>query len=53
MDGLIIRNCGIVARRTPALSHTWVDFSAFNTDGFDVVGRNVHIHDCDIWTQDE
>eukprot|EP01034_Spumella_vulgaris_P022512 gene22512-28641_t len=26
---------------------------AFNTDGFDVTGNNVHIHDCNIWNQDD
>lgn len=28
-------------------------FSAFNTDGFDVTGKNVYIHDCRIWCQDD
>ncbi len=27
--------------------------SAFNTDGFDVTGKNVWIHDCRIWNQDD
>lgn len=53
MESLEIRHCGIVARRTPALSHSLIDLSAFNTDGFDVAGRNVWIHDCNIWTQDD
>jgi polygalacturonase len=26
---------------------------AFNTDGFDVTGRNVWIHDCKVWNQDD
>jgi polygalacturonase len=26
---------------------------AYNTDGFDVTGTNVHIHDCYIWNQDD
>jgi polygalacturonase len=25
----------------------------FNTDGIDVSGHNVWIHDCDIWSQDD
>lgn len=29
------------------------DLQAFNTDGFDVTGANVHIHDCNIWNQDD
>uniref|UniRef100_A0A7S3C172 Pectate lyase superfamily protein domain-containing protein n=1 Tax=Haptolina ericina TaxID=156174 RepID=A0A7S3C172_9EUKA len=53
VDTLEIRDCGVVARRTPAPSHSLMDLSAFNTDGFDVSGRNVWIHDCDIWTQDD
>ena len=27
--------------------------TAFNTDGFDVSGKNVWIHDCDVWNQDD
>jgi rhamnogalacturonan hydrolase len=27
--------------------------TAFNTDGFDVHGNNVWIHDVDIWAQDD
>lgn len=27
--------------------------SAFNTDGFDITGKNVWIHDCRIWNQDD
>lgn len=33
--------------------HDRIDLSAFNTDGFDVSGEYVHIHDCDIWNQDD
>ena len=54
VEDLIIRHCGITARRTKALTHSFVDLSAFNADGFDVAGcRRVWIHDCDIWTQDD
>ena len=28
-----------------------IDMTAFNTDGFDVSGKNVWIHDCQIWNQ--
>ena len=33
----------------------WLMFlcSAFNTDGFDVTGKNVWIHDCTVWNQDD
>ena len=40
-------------RRSDWNSHNLVELTAFNTDGFDVSGRNVHIHDCDIWNQDD
>ena len=54
VQSLEIRNCGVVARRTNDLSHSLIDLSAFNTDGFDVAGcRDVWVHDCDIWTQDD
>lgn len=52
-DGLIIRHCDVDARWTNADYHTLIDLQAFNTDGFDVTGRNVHIHDCNIWNQDD
>ena len=32
-------------------NHNVVDLTAFNTDGFDVSGRNVWIHDCTVWNQ--
>jgi len=52
-DGLIIRHSDVDVRRTPFNYHTLLDLTAFNTDGFDVTGRNVHIHDCNIWCQDD
>ena len=33
--------------------HDLLDLQAFNTDGFDVTGRNVYIHDSVIWNQDD
>lgn len=39
-----------------SLSHTLSPLSplqAFNTDGFDVSGKNIHIHDCTVWNQDD
>jgi polygalacturonase len=52
-DGLIIRYSDVDARWTNANYHTLLDLQAFNTDGFDVTGHNVHIHDCNIWNQDD
>jgi hypothetical protein len=48
-----VRDISIVARRTKTNGHSWIDLTAFNTDGIDVSGHNVHIHDVDIWTQDD
>mmetsp|Transcript_9931 Transcript_9931/g.14963 ORF Transcript_9931/g.14963 Transcript_9931/m.14963 type:complete len:427 (+) Transcript_9931:42-1322(+) len=53
VDGLEVRHCEISARRTDYNNHTLIDMTAFNTDGFDVTGRNVWIHDCEVWTQDD
>eukprot|EP00029_Vermamoeba_vermiformis_P014722 TRINITY_DN9835_c0_g1_i1.p1 TRINITY_DN9835_c0_g1~~TRINITY_DN9835_c0_g1_i1.p1 ORF type:complete len:417 (-),score=133.70 TRINITY_DN9835_c0_g1_i1:42-1292(-) len=53
VDGLEIRNCEISARRNDYDGHDWYNLSAFNTDGFDVTGKNVWIHDCTIWNQDD
>eukprot|EP00660_Eupelagonema_oceanica_P007384 gene7384-24098_t len=33
--------------------HNLIDITAYNTDGFDVSGRNVWIHDCTVWNQDD
>jgi hypothetical protein len=52
-EGLLIRYSDVDARWTPADTHTLIDLQAFNTDGFDVTGNNVHIHDCNIWNQDD
>jgi hypothetical protein len=52
-DGLIVRNTKIEARITNLQTHTLLDLTAFNTDGIDVTGKNVYIHDTDIWVQDD
>ena len=41
------------AKRTDQDHHGIIDMTAFNTDGFDVSGRNVWIHDCSVWNQDD
>lgn len=53
VENVTVRHCSIVARRTPDDGHSLIDLTAFNTDGIDVSGTNVHIHDVDIWTQDD
>ena len=53
VSGLVIRYSSIINKRTDSEKHSLIDLSAFNTDGFDIEGANVHIHDCYIWTQDD
>ena len=57
VDRAEVRHVSIVNRRRPVSQdrtpHGLVDMSAFNTDGIDVSGSNVHIHDVEIWTQDD
>lgn len=53
IDGLEVRNSGIDARRTDSDEHTLIDLTAFNTDGFDISGKNVWVHDCTVWNQDD
>ena len=53
IDGLEISGCGISARRTKMDGHNLIDISAFNTDGFDISGHNVWVHDCNCYAQDD
>jgi len=53
VDGLEVRYCEISAKRTDQDHHGIIDMTAFNTDGYDVSGRNVWIHDCNVWDQDD
>lgn len=53
MNGLEIGHVDVSARRTKKDSHDLYDLTAFNTDGLDVTGKNVWIHDCNIWNQDD
>ncbi|KAJ8600586.1 hypothetical protein CTAYLR_008175 [Chrysophaeum taylorii] len=54
VDGLEIRYATINNRRDPdATDHNLIELTAFNTDGFDVSGSNVWIHDSVIWCQDD
>eukprot|EP01084_Bolivina_argentea_P063298 115620_1 len=43
----------VSARRDSRDYHDFDDLTAFNTDGFDVAGENIHIHDCEIWNDDD
>jgi polygalacturonase len=51
--GLEIRNSHINNRRDQTDKHSLYNLSAFNTDGFDIYGSDVWIHDCEVWTQDD
>mmetsp|Transcript_23342 Transcript_23342/g.69950 ORF Transcript_23342/g.69950 Transcript_23342/m.69950 type:complete len:435 (-) Transcript_23342:82-1386(-) len=53
VDGLEVRHSVIDARRIGDDGHSVIDETAFNTDGFDVSGNNVWIHDCTVWNQDD
>lgn len=51
---LEIRFTDVDARKRPdAQHHDLKEITAFNTDGFDVAGTNVWIHDCNIWNDDD
>ncbi|EFA86185.1 hypothetical protein PPL_00747 [Heterostelium album PN500] len=53
VDGLEIRYSHISNRRNDYDGHDDYNMEAFNTDGFDVTGKNVWIHDCTVWNQDD
>lgn len=51
---LVIRYTDVDARWSEdRTTHDMHDLTAYNTDGLDVTGRNIHIHDCNIWCQDD
>jgi hypothetical protein len=53
VSNLEIRYSQIDARVDNATWHDLNDLAAFNTDGFDVAGSNIWIHDCVIWNDDD
>ena len=48
-----IGHCAIDNRENADDSHDVLNLDALNTDGFDVAGRDIHIHDCVVWNQDD
>ena len=49
VDQVVIRYCDIAVRwNADADDHSGLELTAFNTDGFDLSGSNVHIHDCNM-----
>jgi len=53
VDGMEIRNSDIDVRRLHDDKHSLIDLTAFNTDGFDFGGKNIWVHDCNVWNQDD
>jgi len=54
VNGLEVRYTDIYAkRRDKAIGHDLIELTAFNTDGFNVSGKNIWIHDCNVWNQDD
>jgi len=53
VQDLEIRYCDVDARRDNDDGHDIFDLTAFNTDGFDVEGKDIWIHDCTVWNQDD
>ena len=50
---MTVRYCTVYAARRNHQFHDLFDITAFNTDGIDVVGEAIHIHDCSVWCQDD
>lgn len=51
---LEVRYSRVDARRTQRDTHSLVDQTAFNTDGFDLSGcNNVWVHHSEVWNQDD
>ena len=48
-----VHNTNISAKRDNIDHHDLYDITAFNTDGFDINGENIYIHDCEIWNDDD
>lgn len=52
-NGLEVRTSSIDNRRDSDDGHDIIDLTAFNTDGFDITGTDVWIHDVSVWNQDD
>eukprot|EP00946_MAST-07B_sp_MAST-7B-sp1_P001580 g1580.t1 len=48
-----IRHCPVDNRVNEADSHGVWNLGALNTDGFDLQGRDIYIHNCSVWNQDD
>lgn len=47
-DGLVVRHSEVDVRVDNADKHDIADLQAFNTDGFDITGKNVYMHDLQV-----
>jgi polygalacturonase len=50
---LEVRDCEVDNRFTKVDGHGPLNLRALNTDGFDVSGRDIWIHDSKVWNQDD
>lgn len=53
INGIEIRDSAIEVHRDNASYHDLDDIGAFNTDGFDIAGANVYVHDVTVWNDDD
>ena len=51
--GVVIRYSEVAVHRGDTWTHNLNELQAFNTDGFDVSGSNVHMHDLQVWNDDD
>lgn len=48
-----IRFSKIDARINNSTYHDLLNLGAFNTDGFDIAGKNIWVHNVEVWNQDD
>ena len=53
LSNLEIRYSKVDARRNRYNDHSLYNLGAFNTDGFDVAGKNIWVHNVEVWNQDD
>ena len=53
VEALEIRYSSVDNRVNQHDTHSYENLAALNTDGFDLQGKNMYIHDCTVWNQDD
>lgn len=53
VNGIEVRHSAVEVHRDNATDHDWYNMGAFNTDGFDIAGANVWVHDVTVWNDDD